>query len=113
MDNFLETCHLSKLNQDQMINIKKKTWLLVKYKQWLTFLTNNSPGPNDFSTVFLTDFQSIRINLFANDMIVYISDPENSTRKLSLINTFQKVKGCKLSSEKSIAFYIQMTNRWR
>ena len=23
MDNFLETCHISKLNQDQMINIKK------------------------------------------------------------------------------------------
>jgi ribosome biogenesis protein Nip4 len=38
-------------------------------------------------------------------MIVYISDPKNSTRKLlSLINTFSEVAGYKINSNKSMAF---------
>ena len=38
-------------------------------------------------------------------MIVYLSDPKNSTRKLlQLINTFPKVAGYKINSSKSVAF---------
>jgi hypothetical protein len=38
-------------------------------------------------------------------MIVYISDPENSTRELlNLINSFSAVAGYKRNSNKSIAF---------
>ena len=38
-------------------------------------------------------------------MIVYISDPKNSTREiLSLINSFDKVAGYKINSKKSMAF---------
>ena len=38
-------------------------------------------------------------------MIVYISDPKNSTRELlSLINSFNKVAGYKINSNKSMAF---------
>ena len=37
-------------------------------------------------------------------MIVYISDPENSTRILQLINNFSKVAGYKINSNKSVAF---------
>ena len=38
-------------------------------------------------------------------MIVYISDPKNSTRELlSLINTFSEVAGYKINSHKSMAF---------
>jgi hypothetical protein len=38
-------------------------------------------------------------------MIVYISDPKNSTRELlSLINSFSKVAGYKINSNKSMAF---------
>ena len=37
-------------------------------------------------------------------MIVYISDPKNSTRELlQLINTFCKVTGYKINSKKSVA----------
>ena len=37
-------------------------------------------------------------------MIVYINDPQNSTRKLlQLIDTFSKVAGYKINSKKSIA----------
>jgi hypothetical protein len=43
--------------------------------------------------------------LFADDMIVYISDPKNSTRELlNLINSFGKVAGYKIISNKSMAF---------
>jgi hypothetical protein len=38
-------------------------------------------------------------------MIVYISDPKNSTREvLNLINSFYEVSGYKINSNKSVAF---------
>ena len=38
-------------------------------------------------------------------MIVYISDPKNFTRELlSLINSFSKVAGYKINSNKTMAF---------
>jgi hypothetical protein len=38
-------------------------------------------------------------------MIIYISDPQNSTRELfQLINNFSKVAGYKIKSNKSVAF---------
>jgi hypothetical protein len=38
-------------------------------------------------------------------MIVYISDPKNSTTELlNLINSFSEVAGCKINSNKSMAF---------
>ena len=38
-------------------------------------------------------------------MIVYISDPKNSTRELlNLINSFSEVAGYKTNSNKSMAF---------
>jgi hypothetical protein len=42
-------------------------------------------------------------------MIVYISDPKNSTRELlNLINSFSEVAGYKINSNKSMAFlYIK------
>jgi hypothetical protein len=38
-------------------------------------------------------------------MIIYLSDPQNSTREiLKLINNFSKVAGYKINSNKSVAF---------
>lgn len=38
----------------------------------------------------------VKVLLFADDVTVYISDPQNPTReRLQLINTFGKVAGCK------------------
>jgi hypothetical protein len=46
-----------------------------------------------------------QISLFADDMIVYISDPKTSTRDLlNLINSFSEVSGYKINSNKSMAF---------
>jgi hypothetical protein len=50
--------------------------------------------------------EEVKISLFADDMIVYISDPKNSTREpLNLINNFSKVAGYKINSNKSVAFF--------
>jgi hypothetical protein len=49
--------------------------------------------------------EEVKISVFADDMIVYISDPKNSTRELlNLINSFSEVAGCKIKSNKSMAF---------
>ena len=49
--------------------------------------------------------EEVKISLFAEDMIVYLSDPKNSTRELlNLINNFSKVAGYKIYSIKSVTF---------
>jgi hypothetical protein len=49
--------------------------------------------------------EEVKISLFANDMIVYVSDPKNSTRELqNLINSFSAVAGYKINSNISVAF---------
>ena len=43
--------------------------------------------------------------MFAHDMILYIENPKNATRKLlELINEFGKVAGFKINAQKSLAF---------
>ena len=47
----------------------------------------------------------MKISLFADDMIVYVSDPKTSTRELlNLINIFSAVAGYKINSNKSVTF---------
>jgi hypothetical protein len=49
--------------------------------------------------------KEVNISLFADDMILYLSDPKNFTRELlKLINNFSKVAGYKINSNKSVAF---------
>jgi hypothetical protein len=49
--------------------------------------------------------EEVKILLFADDMIVYMSDPKNPTRELlNLINSFSEVAGYKINSNKSVAF---------
>ena len=46
-----------------------------------------------------------KLSLFADDMILYIENPKDSTRKLlELINEYSKVAGYKINTEKSLAF---------
>ena len=43
--------------------------------------------------------------MFADDMILFIENPKNATRKLlELINEFGKVAGYKINAQKSPAF---------
>ena len=49
--------------------------------------------------------EKVKLSLFADDMILYIESPKDSTRKLlELINEYSKVAGYKISTQKSRAF---------
>ena len=49
--------------------------------------------------------KEVKLSLFADDMILYIENPKDSTRKLlELINEFGKVAGYKINAQKSLAF---------
>jgi retron-type reverse transcriptase len=49
--------------------------------------------------------EEVKLSLFVNDMIVYLKDPKNSTKKLSeIINYFGKGAGYKINMQKSVAF---------
>ena len=49
--------------------------------------------------------EEVNLSLFANDMILYIENPKDSTRKLlELINEYSKVEGYKIKPQKSLAF---------
>ena len=46
-----------------------------------------------------------RLSLFADDMILYIENSKDFTRKLlELINEYSKVAGYKINTQKSLAF---------
>ena len=49
--------------------------------------------------------EEVRLSLFADDMILYIENPKDATRKLlELISEFGKVAGYKINAQKSLAF---------
>ena len=49
--------------------------------------------------------EEVKLPLFADDMILYIENPKNSTRKLlELISENSKVAGYKINTQKSLAF---------
>ena len=54
----------------------------------------------------------VTISLFADDMIIQLSDPKNSTREiLQLKNYFSKVAGYKMYSNKSVTFLYSKDKR--
>ena len=49
--------------------------------------------------------EEVKLSLFADDMILYIENPKDSTRKLlELINEYSKVAGYNINTQKSLAF---------
>ena len=49
--------------------------------------------------------EEVKLSLFADDMILYIENPKDATRKLlELMNEFGKVAGYKINAQKSLAF---------
>ena len=49
--------------------------------------------------------EEVKLSLFGDDMILYIENPKNATRKpLELINEFGKVAGYKINAQKCLAF---------
>ena len=49
--------------------------------------------------------EEVKLSLFSDDMILYIENPKDATKKLlELINEFGKVPGYKINAQKSLAF---------
>ena len=49
--------------------------------------------------------EEVKLSLFADDMILYLENPKDSTRKLlELIHELGKVAGYKINTQKSTAF---------
>ena len=49
--------------------------------------------------------KEVKLSLFADDMILYIENPKDTTRKLlELINEYTKYAGYKINMQKSLAF---------
>ena len=49
--------------------------------------------------------EKVKLSLFADDMILYIENPKDSTRKLlELINEYSKVARYKINTQKFLAF---------
>ena len=49
--------------------------------------------------------EEVKLSLFADDMILYIQNPKDITRKLlELISEYSKVAGYKINTQKSLAF---------
>ena len=49
--------------------------------------------------------EEVKLSLFADDMILYIGNPKDATRKLQeLINEFGRVAGYKINAQKSLTF---------
>ena len=49
--------------------------------------------------------EEVKFSLFADDIIVYMENPKDTTRKLlELINEYSKVAGYKINTQKSLSF---------
>ena len=49
--------------------------------------------------------EEVKLSLFADDMILYIGNPKDATRKLlELINEYSNVAGYKINTQNSLAF---------
>ena len=56
--------------------------------------------------------EEVKLSLFADDMILYLDNPEGSIRKLlELIHEFGKVSGYKINTQKSTAFLYTNSER--
>ena len=56
--------------------------------------------------------EEVKLSLLADDMILYVENPKDSTRKLlELINEYSKVAGYKINTQKSVAFLYNKNDK--
>ena len=56
--------------------------------------------------------KEVKLSLYADDMILYIENPKDTTRRLlELINVFGKIVGYKINTQKSVAFLYTNNKR--
>ena len=78
----------------------------------LTAVVSHSVGSASISNqttkrnqIIKTDKIEVKLSLFADDMILYMENPIDSTKSLlEVIHEFSKVAGYKINVQKSVAF---------
>ena len=56
--------------------------------------------------------EEVKLSLFADDMIIYIENPKDATRKLlEIINEFGEVARYKINTQKSVGFLYTENKR--
>ena len=66
---------------------------------------NNQVGKSTLKIINFQIGKEVKLSLFSDDMILYIENPKDSTRKLlQLINEYSNVTGYKINTQKSLAF---------
>ena len=59
-----------------------------------------------------TGKEEVKLSLLADDMILYIETPKDITRKLlELINEYSKTAGCKINTQKSLAYLYTINEK--
>jgi hypothetical protein len=109
-----------------MTNLQTTSYLMVKIMFWVFYLKSGVRQGCPLYTLLINIVQeflaraisqeeeikgiqigkeTIKISLFADDMIPYLKDPKKSTPKLlNPINSYSKVAGYKLNLQKPLAF---------
>ena len=56
--------------------------------------------------------EEVKLSLLADDVILYIENPKESIRKLlELINEYSKAAGCKINTQKSLAYLYTINEK--
>jgi hypothetical protein len=112
------------LNIIKAIYDKHRTNITLNGTQTVSPKVRNKTGLSAFSTPIQYSFgilrairqeqeikgiqigkEEVKLSLFADDMILYLRDPKNSTKKLlGIINSFGKIAGYKINMQKSVVF---------
>jgi hypothetical protein len=95
-----------KLEENPLKSGTRQGWLISPYlfNIVLEFLARAIQQQKEIKGIKIGK-EEVKIALFADHMIVYVSDLKNSTRELlSLMNSFNEVAGYKINSSKSMAF---------
>jgi hypothetical protein len=76
----------------------------LKFKIVLEFLVRSTRHEEEIKGIQIGK-ETVKISLFADNMILYLKDPKTCTQKLlDTINSFSKVAGYKVNLQKSVAF---------
>jgi len=115
MDKFLEKYKFPKLDQEEIENLSRPI-RGTEIETVIKILPANKKPLQSFEIKGIQiGKEEVKLPLFADDMILYIENPKDSTRRLlELINDYSKVAGYKINTTNPLHSYaLIMGNRKR
>ena len=86
-----------------MTNPQQTSFSMVKNQKHLEVLATAIREGKEIKGIQIGK-EEVKLSLFADDIILYIENPKEATRKLlDLFNEFGKVAGYKINAQKSLA----------